>query len=388
MQIADSSDPTSRINMEKLSFYRDPEKNVVMAGIGQPDYGFKESGDWWPVFDIGVRQNNLNLLRTGKADEIRQSPYLGEFYNRYQEWYSKYSQGPGSEGRFAAMTSSDHTAVQILNVHAEVFGRRERAFAGKNLCQIINIPNLVIDFDTLKKYGYVEALAELQIPKPKILKYTRQHVEASKVGLIFETSEEDQLKLIHNPYQDGITIAAAKIEARASFDAINTLQSSLPTQAGTDWSTFDAGTNKSTNNPQDDLGIAELNIGGTGIAGKMNKVGMHPLTLTKWNGNSFNKGITTPVDNNGIYEPGTSPLKAYEGVGLVRDQMITQGACIAVSTEVEPCCAYLQGPQRVAAEHNQITGSDVYGIFDFHAVSIINTLTGRLIQNVSTPRAW
>ena len=385
-QIADSSEPTSRINMERLSFYRDPSKHVVMAGYGAPDYGFKESGSWWPVFDIGIRDNNLNLLKTGKADEITKSPYLGEFYNIYQEWWSKYSQG--GDQKLAAMTSSDHTAVQILNVHAEVFGRRERAFTGKNLCQMINIPNLVIDFDTLKKYGYVESLAELQIPKPKILKYTRQHVEAQKVGLIFETSEEDQLKLIHNPHQDGITIASAKIEARASFDAISTLQNNLTTQAGTDWSVFDAGTNKSTNNPQDDLGIAELNIGGTGIAGKMNKVGMHPLTLSKWNGNTFNKGQITPTDNAGIYEPGTSALLAYPGVGLVRDQMITQGQCIAVSTEVEPCCAYLQGPQRVAAEHNQITGSDVYGIFDFHAVSIINSLTGRLIQNIATPKAW
>ncbi len=58
----------------------------------------------------------------------------------------------------------------------------------------------------------MESVAELQIPKPKLLTYTRQHVEAEKWGLIFETSEEDQLKLIHNPHQDAITIAAAKVD--------------------------------------------------------------------------------------------------------------------------------------------------------------------------------
>ena len=53
-------------------------------------------------------------------------------------------------------------------------------------------------------------------------------------------------------------------------------------------------------------------------------------------------------------------------VGAVKDQMIDQGVALCTSTEVEPTCAYFQGPQRVASEHNQITGSDVWGIFDFH----------------------
>lgn len=383
--VAESEQNGYRVDLSKLSFWRNPATNVVMAGYGEPSQGFRE-GDWWPAFDINTRMDNMTLLRTGKKDEITQSPYLNEWRDIYEEWFSNWK-NTGMQ-RLAAQTSSDHTAVQILNVHAEVFGRRERMFAGKNLCQVINIPNLVIDFDTLKKYGYMESLAELQVPKPKLLTYTRQHVEAIKYGLIFETSEEDQLKILHNPHQDAITIAAAKVEARQSFDAITTLLNGLTTQSGTDWSVYDSGTNKSTNNPQDDLGIAELNIEGTGIAGKMSRVGMHPLTLTKWNGNTFNKGIIAPTDNNGIYEPGTSALKAYDGVGLVREQLIQQGVCIAVSTEIEPCCAFLQGPQRVAAEHNQITGSDVYGIFDFHNVAIINTNTGRLIQNVNTPRAW
>jgi len=47
---------------------------------------------------------------------------------------------------------------------------RERTFAGKNLCQVINIPNLVIDIDTLKKYGNMDRIGELQVPKPKIIK--------------------------------------------------------------------------------------------------------------------------------------------------------------------------------------------------------------------------
>ena len=69
---------------------------------------------------------------------------------------------------------------------------------------------LVIDIDTLKKFGNLEKIPELGVPKPKILTYTRAHFEAEKWALIFETSEEDQLKNIHNPHQDAITVAGTK----------------------------------------------------------------------------------------------------------------------------------------------------------------------------------
>lgn len=382
MQVEDQE---MRIDTSKLNFWGNPQDGKIYAGYGKPDYGFGESGyDFFPVYDMNVKKQNKELLRTGKADEINQSPWMGEFYDKYQTWHSNISD---PVTRMAAQTSADHTAIQLLNVHSEVYGKKERVFAGKNLCQVINIPQLVIDIDTLKKFGNVEKLGELQIPKPKIIKYSRAHFEANKYGLIFETSEEDQLKNIHNPHQDAITIAGTKVEARASFDSIEELQANLTTLAGTNWESFESGADRSTNNPQIDIGKVQLNTDGTGIGGNMNKVGMHQFTLARWNGNSYNKGLIEPTKTN--YEPGTVALGGgFDGIGAVKDQMIDQGIALCVSTDVEPTCAYFQGPQRVASEHNQITGSDVWGIFDFHLVAIVNNLTGRKLTGLSTPIAW
>jgi len=95
----------------------------------------------------------------------------------------------------------------------------------------------------------------------------------------------------------------------------------------------------------------------------MNRVGFHQFTLTRWRGNSYNRGLIDPTVTS--YEPGSEPLGGgQDGIGAVKDQMIDQGVGLAVSTEQEPTAFYLQGPQRVASEHNQITGSDVWGIFD------------------------
>ena len=339
------------VDMSKLQYWNNPEDNRVYAGYGRPDHGFKPSeGDWFPVYDINQRMENVSLIRTARQDEIKASPWLGEMFDRKQEYSAKMAD---PVLRTAAQTSTDHSVIEILNIHGEVFGRRERIFAGKNLAQVINVGQLVIDVDTLSKYGNMERLGELQVPKPKIVKYTRQHFEVDKWGLIFETSEEDQLKNVHNPHQDAITVAGTKVEARASFDVINELITNLTTLTGTVWDTFVAGADRSVANPQVDIGKAMLNIEGTGVGGKLNRVGMHQLTAALgWSGNTFNKGTVAPTVTS--FEPGTSALGGgLDGIGLVKDQMIDQGKAIAVSTEIEPCCALFQGPQRVASEHNQ-----------------------------------
>lgn len=374
------------IDTSKLNFWGNPVDSMVYQGYGHPNSGFGESGqDFYEVYDMNVLANNQSLMRTGKADEITQSPWIGDWQDRYMEWYDNYT--AGGEQRLAAQTSSDHTAIEILNVHVEVFGRRERTFAGRNLAQTVNVPNLVLDVDTLKKYGNLERIPELGIPKPKFLTYTRAHYEADKYALIFETSEEDQLKNLHNPHQDAITVAGTKVEARGSWDTINELQTNLTTLAGTDWEAFEAGADRSSNNPQIDIGKVQLNTDGTGVAGKLNRVGFHQFTLTRWRANSNNRGLIDPTKTN--FEPGTEPLGGgQDGIGAVKDQMIDQGVGLAVSTEQEPTAFYLQGPQRVASEKNMITGSDVWGIFDFHLAVIVNALTGRKLTGLSTPIAW
>lgn len=119
----------------------------------------------------------------------------------------------------------------------------------------------------------------------------------------------------------------------------------------------------------------------------MNRVGLYQFTLARWRGNSYNRGLIPPTVTN--YEPGSEALGGeFDGIGATKDQMIDQGTALCTATEVEPTCAYFKGPQRVASEKNQITGSDVWGIFDFHLVAIVNPLTGRKLTGVTTPLQW
>ena len=154
------------------------------------------------------------------------------------------------------------------------------------------------------------------------------------------------------------------------------------------WDTFVASTDRSTNDPTVDVGIASLNIEGSGVGGKMNRVGMHQLTYAKFTGNTFLRGVASNGPRDYSYEPGTSELSGIPGVGLVLDNSIKQGDVYAVDTELEPTAALFQGPQRVGSAHDEETGDDKYFVIDYHLAAIIQSETGRQITGCITPLAW
>ena len=87
------------------------------------------------------------------------------------------------------------------------------------------------------------------------------------------------------------------------------------------------------------------------------------------------------------WEPAIRPIKGLAGVGLVQDHFIPQGVAYLLDVGDETCCALFQGPTRVASKREEISGSEIYGIFDFHLAAIINTNTGRRATAATTPVA-
>ncbi len=101
-----------RIDSSKLNFWGNPEDQKIYAGYGQPNHGFGESGqDFYPVYDMNVKADNKELMRTAKADDITKSPWMGEWYDRYQKWNELHSD---PVTRMAAQTSGDHTAIEMV----------------------------------------------------------------------------------------------------------------------------------------------------------------------------------------------------------------------------------------------------------------------------------
>jgi len=223
----------------------------------------------------------------------------------------------------------------------------------------------------------------------KEIRYSRQSITAQKYGLVFEISEEAILKNVHNPLQDSIEVAGTKVAQRESFDVINEFNSSVPTVPALGaWDTFVAGTDRSTTNPKLDITrIVTSTIEATGIGGTFNMIGMHANThVSGYEPNSFIRGLIEPAPDPD-WAPGIQSIKGLKGTGYVQDQFIPQAKVFLADVGDESCMLLAKGPTRIASKKDEFSGSERYGIFTFHKAVVINSNTGRIILNASTPLA-
>ncbi|MEK9895977.1 MAG: hypothetical protein VW518_06060 [Burkholderiaceae bacterium] len=371
-----------------LQLWLNPVDKTVYATEGAPKYSFGEVNGY-ALYDFNKHFENQKLAK----DSFGQNQYMHdafvdtEFKALAEDYVSDMK--AGGRQRTAALRSSTNSAVDIVNVWETVLGKQDRTYAGKNLAKEIAVPNLLISIDTATKFSGMTQLDEGQLSQLKELSYSRSTFEANKYGLKFVIHEEARLKNVHNVLQDSIQVASNKIEQRQSFDVIAKADASLTAKAAIGvWDTFVSGADRSSNNPLLDLGIAKLLIEGSGVGGRLTRVGMHPLDFAKYMSNTFIRGVASTKPSEVSFESGTRDLPGFPDAGLVLDNAIRQGDVYCVDTEKEPTIALFQGPQRIGSAHDEETGDDKYFIIDYHLAEIIQSETGRQLTGCSTPSDW
>lgn len=376
---------------KKLDYqiWRDPTTNIVMGTYGEPRHSFNDVGAF-PLYDLNA--HFATQQKIAKGDTNKDSLYKAFLDSELEQAALNIQHAvtsAGSQQKMAALRSSTNAAVDIVNVWTQIQGLRDRRFAGKGLGKEIPVNNLLISIDTGTKFSGLVRLDEGQTSPLKELTYTRETFTARKYGMKFVYHEEARLKNVHNVMQDSIRVAQTKIDQRASFDVLGQT-SSLTSQAVIGaWDTFDSSTDHSTNDPKEDVGIAELNIAGSGEGSTLSKVGMHPLTYQKYRSNTNLRGVANTGPTKYDFAPGEYPLEGVTGITLVLDNAIQQGQAICVDTETENATiAYFQGPQRIGSAHDEETGDDKYFIIDYHLAAIKYANSGRLLTGAITPRLW
>ena len=380
----------SSIESNKTGSYqiwRNPEDNVLYGTYGSPEHSFSEVGAF-PLYDLNAHSASLQKIAKGESTDSLYKAFIDGEVEEVAKQYKDDVNAGGSQ-RLAALRSEKNSAVNIINVWTEVQGLRDRKFAAKSLAREIPVKNLLISIDKATKFSGLTRIDEGQLTQLKELSYTRTNFTAQKYGLKFVIHEEARLKNVHNVMQDSIRVAANKIDQRASFDVISALTGLTSQAAIGAWDTFVSGADRSSNSPLTDVGIAQLNIEGSGVGGRLTKVGMHPLTYAKYLENTFIRGVasTKPVDV--AFENGDRELIGMPSIGLVLDNGIQQGITYAVDTTTEDATvAYFQGPQRIGSAHDEETGDEKYFIVDYHLAAVVQSETGRQITGCTTPLAW
>lgn len=388
-KIFNQAEPTT----SKINLYRDPLSNTIVASydVLNPAKGITSLDQIynWGVYSLNTHFEAQKLAQKGDGDE--DGLYHAFLDSETEALALQYKDDviSGGEARYAALRSERNSTVNIINVWTELQGRRDRKYAGKNLAREIATKNLVISVDRVTKFGGMTQVDEGALTQLKQLSYSRQNFTANKYGLKFVIHEEARLKNVHNVLQDSILIAGNKVEQKQSFDVIAACAGLDAQPVIAAWDTFVSSTSRSTGNPLTDIGIAELNIEGTAVGGKLSRVGMHQLTEAAYLANSNVRGIapTNPVKYD--FEPGTGTLPGLDGIGLVKDQSIQQGIIYAVDTETEDATIHFyQGPQRLGSAHDEETGDDKYFIIDYHLAVLAQPQTGFQITGATNELAW
>lgn len=380
----------STIESDKSGSYqiwRNPEDNILYGTYGAPTNSFNDVGAF-PLYDLSAHSATLQRIAKGESTDSLYKAFIDSALEENAKQYKDDVIAGGAQ-KLGALRSEKNSAVNIINVWTEVQGLRDRKFSAKSLAREVPVNNLLISIDKATKFSGLTRIDEGQLGGLKELSYTRASFTAQKYGLKFVIHEEARLKNVHNVMQDSIRVASNKVDQRASFDVITALTGLTAQSATGAWDTFVASADRSSSSPLTDVGIAQLNIEGSGVGGRLTKVGMHPLTYAKYLENTFVRGVasTKPVDV--AFENGDRELIGMPSIGLVLDNGITQGITYAVDTTTEDSTvAYFQGPQRIGSAHDEETGDEKYFIVDYHLASVIQSETGRQITGCTTPIAW
>lgn len=371
-----------------MQLWLNPVDKIVYATEGKPLHSFAEAGGY-ALYDYNKHFQNQKLAKDSfGAGAYSHDAFIDSELKSLAENYVDDIKAGGRQ-RSAALRSPTNAAVDIINVWETVLGKQDRTYAGKNLAKEIAVPNLLISIDTATKFGGMTQLDEGQLGQLKELTYARSTFEANKYGLKFVIHEEARLKNVHNVLQDSIQVASTKVEQRQSFDVIADCDANLTAKAAIGvWDTFVSSADRSTNSPLIDLGIVKLLIEGSGVGGKLDRIGMHPLDFAKYMSNTFIRGVASTKPSEVTFEPGTRELPGFPDVGLVLDNAIRQGDVYCTDVSKEPTIALFQGPQRIGSAHDEETGDDKYFIIDYHLSQVIQSETGRQLTGANTPSDW
>ncbi len=371
-------------------YWNNPVDALIYETKGSPDLGFTADIQANPIFDGSLYMANLAAIDKAKLDgtlnnnliDGLRSPALEpELENALAEYSSLVGRGRIRE---AAMLSTDNSVVDIVKVEAQLYGRKDREYRGRELARTIATEELLTNVDKILKMSGMEEIREGQLPKTKDTEYERVPLTTRKYGLKIRVTDESRRKNVHNPYEDSIQVASTKEAQRKSFDVISELDSALPVITGVAWDTYVSGTDRSTNDPATDLmRVIQGTIEKTNVGGDWSHMGMNQIGAKLFETNSFNRGIVAKAETSSR-KPNVRPAVNLEDVMLVTDNFIPQGDAFCVDAGEDAACIFLEGPTTVTTDIDLVK-TQTYVSLSYHLAQVINPDTGFKMVGVYTP---
>lgn len=140
-------------------FWFNPRDATVHTTLAQPDHGFTTEIGSTAIYDAEIASSNMTIIKTAQnngtltqnlIDGLPQASLDGDLTADLDEFDSLLGRRRVKE---AAMLSTDNPAVNVVRIFSQLYGLKDRAYAGVELMKRVATEELILNFDKVVKNG-------------------------------------------------------------------------------------------------------------------------------------------------------------------------------------------------------------------------------------------
>src|SRR6266487_80715 len=324
-----------------------------------------------PVLNMGkfreARQAHLTAIKNGSLGSFDwgkyEDPFIGEWVGINQEYVSLKRSGKIKSA--AVGTNTDFSAIDVINVLAEMVNTELRNFVLEQAVTAIGTPQLNLNVDTYTRFTNSVGVPEGVAPQTKRPSVSRTAFNLTKdVGHVAFT-DEAQIRAVHDILRQAMDTAVTDMKRIRSNKIATELETATGVSGG-NWTTITTGDHNDTA-PQVNLGtVADTIFANNGNA---NIITSHDKPRRAFTMSFYIKGLlqAIPLPDLSLAKVITN-VPALPGFTWFIDNEHTN----TLATVFDKQAVYLMdGPKRVAQYRMESEGIDGYIYRDWNLPKIV-----------------
>lgn len=353
-----------------------PDSVYLGEASGQPTWNER-------ILDMGkfreIRNAAQTAIKNGSISSFDwgkfEDPWVDDWKRINQEY--QYMKKTGKIKGAAVGQNADFTAIDVVNVLAQMVGIELRNFTLEQALTSIGTPQLNLRIDTWTRFVNSQGVPEGIAPMTRRPSVARVSLDLTKdVGHVAFT-DEAQLRAVHDIFRQAIDTAVTDMKRIRSNKIATELETGTGV-AGADWAAFT--TDHNTTAPQTNLGtVADTVFANNGQA---NIVTSHDKPWRNFTMSTYVKGLlqAVPLPDLSLAKvinnvPGLPGLTWY-----IDNEHTSTVACVFDKGAVY----LLEGPKRVAQYRMEQEGVDGYIYRDWNLPKIVIGGRIRKLTSIAT----
>ncbi len=337
-----------------------------------------------PVFDQNAYDHNVSALKSGSTSDRAKAtvdPYIGQWKNIAHEYDDLLVNAIKSGSRSALKSAgigmaADFSAVDVINVSAQLLGTELRQFSLEQAVTEIAVPNLTVSIDTYTRFLASQNIGEGVPPILKLGSIARATYDLPKDGGAVGFTFEAQARNSHDIMRTHIDNLVSDLR-RIKATKIATEMETATDVSGEDIGVVSSGVN--TYQPYEKFGTVTDTIYGNN--GTVDSFASHDKVFREYISNQWvAKYATAPPQIDYSNAKVITNVPGLPGITWYIDNAKT--ATILTIYDKRAIVKF-QGPVRTAVIRQELEDTDAFRVFDFNLPKIVQTTKIRDLTGVT-----